>query len=128
MCDTNMGIIKYIIIIAVILGAVYFSQEALPGNMQEFMSGAGGQAGQYLAKGYSWAKDALFSKIGGGVEQAKEGISSQIEGQIEKQKENITQNISEKIKNYFSGVQNSILHPGTPQNCPDPAVAPASQP
>jgi len=37
---------------------------------------------------------------------------------VETQKEKISENVLEKVGNYFSGIKNSIINPGTPQNCP----------
>jgi hypothetical protein len=43
-----------------------------------------------------------------------------IQAGVNDQQQKVSETITEKIKNYFTGVEESILHPGTPQNCPAP--------
>jgi len=105
------GIIKYIVIIIVILAIVFLSQQP---SLKEFgknlfsLSQGYNKAGEYVAKGSDWVKDNVLSKIGGEVQKrgdmAKEGITEQ--------KEKISESVGEKIKNYFSGVVDSVFHPG----------------
>ena len=105
------GIIIYIVIIIVILAVVFLSQQP---SLKEFgknlfsLSQGYNKTGGYLANGSNWVKDNILSKIGGEVQKrgdmAKEGITEQ--------KEKISESVGEKIKNYFSGVVDSVFHPG----------------
>lgn len=36
---------------------------------------------------------------------------------VETQKEEISENVLEKVGDYISGIKNSIVNPGSPQNC-----------
>ena len=109
------GFIKYIVIIVVILAIVFLSQKMmLPGNVKSFISAGQSQAGKYVSDGYNWAKNAVLSTINGEVQKGGEAINNE----INQQKENVSQSVGEKLKNYFTGIENSIIHPGTPQNCP----------
>lgn len=118
------GIIKYIVIIIVILVIVFLSQQP---NLKEFgknlfsFSQEYNKTEGYWAKGANWVKDNIFSKIGGEVQKrgdmAKEELTSQ--------KEKVSESIGEKIKNYFSGIVDSVFHPGentspteSSKNCP----------
>jgi hypothetical protein len=114
------GFIKYVVIIAAILGVAFFSQKLYGWqNTKTFVYGAQKQAQNYLAAAYNWAKDTVLPKIGGEVGKGKEAIANG----IEQEKQKVSENVAEKIKNYFSGIGESILHPGTPQNCPASATA-----
>lgn len=101
-------IIKNILIMAVILAVVYISQNSgFAGLEQNVLSGSlQGLGSEYWAKGSSWVRDELFPKIGGEVQKrgdmAKEGI--------DEQKEKATESIGENIKNYFSGIVDSVLN------------------
>ncbi|MDP3882451.1 MAG: hypothetical protein Q8Q48_00110 [Candidatus Staskawiczbacteria bacterium] len=113
------GFIQYFVIIGVILAVAFFSQPAhLKGNQKTFISDASDQAKAYLSQGADWTKANLYPKISGEVQKRGDMVK---EG-VEKEKEKVSETISEKISNYFSGVAESIIHPGTPQNCPAPNV------
>jgi predicted PurR-regulated permease PerM len=118
------GIIIYIVIIIVILAVVFLSQQP---SLKEFgknlfsLSQGYNKTGEYVANGSNWVKDNILSKIGGEVQKrgdmAKEGITEQ--------KEKISESVGEKIKNYFSGIVDSVFHPGenaapaeSAKNCP----------
>lgn len=106
--------IKYIIIIAVILVAVILSQQPFLRQWgQKVASKAPAPVQTYLTKGSSWASGSVLQKIGGEV--AKRG--DMIKNEVTQEKQKVSENILEKIKNYFSGVENSVIHPGEPQNC-----------
>jgi hypothetical protein len=108
------GFIKYIIIIIIILVVVFLGQQAFfKGIGKNVISGVGNQIKTYMAKGSNWATSAIISPISGGVEKGKEAI---VDG-ITQEKEKISENIVEKTKNYFSGIADSILHPGENDNC-----------
>ena len=104
-------IIIYVVIIIVILAVVFFSQQP---SLKEFgknlfsLSQGYNKTGEYMANGSNWVKDNILSKIGGEVQKrgdmAKEELTDQ--------KEKVSESIGEKIKNYFSGVVDSVFHPG----------------
>jgi len=112
--------IKNFIIIGLILGAVFFSQNAnLLGNGKNFtfISGSVEQAKDFLAKGSDWAISKVYPNIIGEAQKRGEMALHGVASQVDAQKEKVSENISGKIKNYFSGVANSIVHPDAPQNC-----------
>jgi len=111
------GFIKYFVIIGVIFGIVFLSQQVHildKGKNSAFANDAVQQAEAYVAKGSGWVMDKVFPSISGEVQKRGEMVT---EG-INDQKEKVSENISGKISNYFSGVTESVLHPGDPQNCP----------
>jgi len=122
------GFIQYVALIVIVLVIVFLSQGGNllnlfgKGKTFTFINGAVQKGQEYLAKSSGWVADKVFPNIASEVEKRGEMAKEGIDGQ----KEKITESVSEKIKNYFSGVTNSILHPGTPQNCP-PAQTPAGQ-
>ncbi len=112
--DTQAGFIKYILIIVAILGVVFLGQQAfIRGFGRAVLSDTGDKIKTFMAQGSNWATSAIILPIGGGVESSKEAIT----GEIAQEKEKLSENIGEKIKNYFSGITNSILHPGENSNC-----------
>ena len=92
-------LVKNIIIIAVILVAVFLSQQPyFKKNSKNLFSQATKQINVYLVKTGDWLKAHIYPKVSGEV--AKGGAVAQEE--IKKQKNNILQNIWENIKNYFA--------------------------
>lgn len=116
------GFIQYIVIIGIILAVAFLSQGGSllgflgQGKTFTFVNDAMSQAQAYLAKGSNWVADKVFPGISSEVQKRGEMVR---EG-VEKEKEKITESATEKIKNYFSGITESVLHPGTPQNCEPP--------
>jgi hypothetical protein len=105
---------KYIIIIIVILVVVFLSQKAYTrGFGKTLISNAINPAGAFLAQGSSWALSKIYPKISGEVQKRGDIIKNE----VSQEKNKVSENIGQKISNYFSGVANSVLHPGTPQNC-----------
>lgn len=110
-------IIFGIIAIVIVLAVAFLSQKSyFNGTEKTFIYGATDQAKLYLAKGVNWATSTVYPKIN--EETQKRGDI--IKNEVDKEKQKISENIGQKISNYFSGVSDSILHPGTPQNCPKP--------
>lgn len=108
-------IIFGVIAIVAVLVVVFLSQKSyFNGTEKTFVYGAIDQARAYSAKGVNWAISTVYPKISG--EAQKRGDI--IKNEVNLEKEKISEGIGEKISNYFSGVTNSVLHPGTPQNCP----------
>ena len=106
--------IKYIVIIIIILLVAFLSQKAyFWGNEKTFVSEATNQVSAYLAKGSNWVTSKIYPKVTGEVQNR----GAIIKTEINQEKEKVSENIGEKISNYFSGVANSVVHPGTPQNC-----------
>lgn len=110
MQKNNAGFIKYIVIIAVIMAAVFLSQQSYFGKsfgksgQENILSQGLATVQSYAAKGSNWVSDKVFPSIGGEVQKRgdiiKEGVS--------KEKEKVSESVGEKIKNYFSGVVDSI--------------------
>ena len=112
--EKEKGFIKYIIIIAVIIGFVFLSQQAFSrGFGKNLVSDATDQAKAYVAKGSNWVVSNVYSKIAGEVQNRGDVIKNE----INKEKGKITENILQKAENYFSGIKDSILHPGENNNC-----------
>lgn len=115
--------IFFIIMIIIVLAIVFLSQQAYTrGFGKTIISDAANQTEAYLSKGSNWALSNIYPKISGEVQKRGDIIKSE----VNQEKQKISENIGTKIKNYFSGVANSILHPETPQNC-QPATTPANQ-
>jgi hypothetical protein len=110
----TQGTIKYILAIIVILSIAFLSQKAYAWkNGKDVISTITEQATAYLTKGSNWAMDTIYPKVTGAVQKRGEMIKTE----VKTEKQNVSENIGKKISNYFSEVGNSILHPGTPQNC-----------
>lgn len=102
----EQGFIKYIIIIIVILLVVFLSQQAYSREAGKgLISAATNQAQAYLSKGSNWVMSNVYPKIGGEVQKRED----QIKTETDQTKKNVSENVGKKIKNYFSGVANSIL-------------------
>lgn len=114
------GIIKYIAVIIIVLLIAFFSQQAYyQGTEKTFISDAKNYAAAYLAKGSNWATSKIYPKVSGEVQKRGDIIKNE----IKQEKEKVSENIGEKISNYFSGVANSVMHPGDPQNCSTPTTS-----
>lgn len=107
-------IIFCIIAIIIVLAIAFLSQKAyLKSTENTFVSGIADQAASYLAKGANWALSNTYSKISGEVTKRGEAIQNE----VNKEKEKISGNILDTTKNYFSGIVNSIVNPGSSNNC-----------
>ncbi len=121
--DNQQGFIKYIVIIAVILAVVFLGQQAYTREFgKNLISGAESQVQAYAAKGSNWVMSKVYPTISGEVQKRGDVIKNE----ITQEKNKVSENISTKIGNYFSGIADSILHPGENNNCAvQPAQAPA---
>ncbi|MCX6722511.1 MAG: hypothetical protein NT094_00385 [Candidatus Staskawiczbacteria bacterium] len=116
----TQGYIKYIAIIIVILLVAFLSQQAYAWKFGKAVSSnLINQSSAALAKGSNWVTSKIYPKVTGEVQKRGDLIKKE----VTQEKNKISENIGEKILNYFSGVENSIVHPGTPQNCPTTATA-----
>lgn len=112
--------IKYISIIIIILVVVFLSQQAFfKGTEKTFISNAGDQIKTYLSKGSDWVASNVYPKISGEVQKRGDAIKEE----INQEKQKVSESIGEKIKNYFSGISDSVFNPGKlkqnqNQNCP----------
>lgn len=106
--------------IITILVFVFLSQQIYFKNVGEnLVSAATNSAQAQISKGSEWVDANIISKVTGGVENGGETIKNDVEQNLSAQAEkNNPENILEKTKNYFSGIVDSIIKPGTPQNCP----------
>lgn len=112
--DAQRGFIKYFVIIVVILAVVFLSQRVLSGGAgKTIVYDLGNQAKTYAAKGSNWVMSKIYPTISEEVQKRGDTIKNE----IDEQKNNISESIGKKIKNYFSGVTDSILHPGENNNC-----------
>ena len=114
------GFIKYFVIMLVILGVVFFSQQAYSKKVgQNLIAAATSQGQAQLAKGSEWVNSNVISKISGDVQKRGEIVKNGAT-QINPTQgvKNISENILQKVGNYFSDISTSITKPGTPQNCP----------
>lgn len=116
------NIIKYILIIIFILFLVFLSQKAYSWRIgKNIIFNASDKASASVSKGSNWITSKIYPKTSGVVQNRGDIIKNE----IKQEKEKISENILEKIKNYFSGVGNSIINPGTPQNCSAPTTSSA---
>jgi hypothetical protein len=107
-------IIFGVIAIIIVLLVAYLSQKgAFSGSGNTLISDATDQVKGFLAKGSDWVMTNIYPKISGEVQKRGDLIKNEVNSE----KEKISESIGEKISDYFSGVTDSILHPGTPQNC-----------
>jgi len=121
----NKKIIISIIGIIIVLVVVFLSQRAYSrGTGKTLISDATNQAKAYLAQGTNWAVSTIYPKISGEVQKR----GDMIKDEVNQEKQKVTESILEKTKNYVSGISESILHPGTPQNCNCPAIQPSTEP
>ncbi len=105
--------IKYFVIIIVILTIVFISQQSYSKEFgkdwviktSESMSG-------YWAKGASWVSEHVYSRASEEVQNRGEVVKKE----IEEKKAEASEKISEKIKNYFSRMVDSVIHPGENNN------------
>ena len=108
------GFIKYIVIIIVILAVVFLSQQVYSRAIgKTLISDATGQAKTYMAKGSDWVMSNIYPKISGEVQKRGDIIKTE----VDQEKNKVSENIGTKISNYFSGVTDSVLHPGENNNC-----------
>jgi len=119
----NKFLIASVIGIITVLTVVFLSRQAyfqqIGGNV---ISSVADKTGAYLAKGANWVvENVYYPKIRVGVESGGEAIQNGINQGVQNISD-AAKNSVEKIGNYFSGIKNSILNPGTPQNCPASTV------
>ena len=98
------GFIKYLVIILAILAVVFLSQAVYFKNYGKQVSEV---ANRFMAKASNWAMSKIYPQITQEVQKRGEMVSEQ----VTEEKEKITQSIGEKIKNYFTGISDAILHP-----------------
>ncbi len=109
----NKKIIFYIVLIIVILIFVFLSQQVYSRWVgKTLISGITSRASAYLAKGANWAMSDIYPKVNN---QLKSGGET-MQNKAEQTKQNIFSDAAKNIGNYFSGIANSILHPGTAQS------------
>ena len=121
--NTESGFIKYIVIIVVILAVVFLSQQAYTrGAGKTLISNSTGKVKSYLSQGSNWVLSKVYPKISGEVQKRGDIIKNE----VSQEKQKVSENIGTKIKNYFSGISDSILHPGENNSCPTPAAQTSS--
>jgi hypothetical protein len=103
------GYIKYLVIVSVLLGMVFLSQQLYAREFgQNLLSKASAAVSGYWAKGSNWVSDKVYSKVSEEVQKRGEIIKE--EANLEKEK--ISENILEKAGDYLSGIKDSIVNPG----------------
>lgn len=113
----SLGFIKYFIIIAIIVGAAFVSQQAFSGTFsRNIATTISGKIGKYLSDASSWTTSALIPQISEKVQSGGEAVFNG----LNQEKEKISESAVKDLKNYFSGIADSILHPGE-NNCQTPA-------
>jgi len=105
--------IFYIVGIVAVLGIVFMSQQ---GFFNDFGQVTQAALYGYWAKGTDWASDNAYQPLS--AEAQKRGEI--IEGEINSGKEKISENVLQKVGDYFSGIADSIVHPGN-NSCPVPS-------
>lgn len=96
---SSKGSIQNIVIIAVILVAVFLSQQLYFKVVGESIYAEASKRGvEYWSKAKGWFGVSIYPRVSGEVG----GIQSTVAKGITEQKNNLAQNIWEKIKNYFA--------------------------
>lgn len=111
------GFIQYIVIIIIILVIVFLSQQVYFKKIgKNLYDQSATQIGGYWQKAGAWVSTNVYPKLSS--EAARRGEAIKTEAVAEKQK--VSENIGENIKNYFSGVVDSVFNPGknNSTNCP----------
>ncbi|MFH1968550.1 MAG: hypothetical protein ABIJ84_04135 [bacterium] len=111
--------LKYFIIVGVVVAVAFLSQQVnLVGREKTFtfVNDSVSQAKIYAAIGTDWLTDKVLPNIRGEVQKRGEMVAQGVTEQVNDQKEKVTESVTTKIKNYFSGITDSILHPGE-NNC-----------
>ncbi|MSU60614.1 MAG: hypothetical protein EXS52_01715 [Candidatus Staskawiczbacteria bacterium] len=92
-------IILNVVILAILLGAVFFSQQAYfaPYGRTVYVKGVG-QFNVYWVKLNYWANINVYPKISGEVEEGQAVVTQE----ITKQKNSLAQSAWESIKNYLA--------------------------
>ncbi len=93
--NKKKGIIKYIIIIAVILAVVFLSQQVYLSNIGKNLYS---QGNKYWTEADQWLKTNIYPMIGKEVENRGEEAKEE----IAKQKDNALKSLWEKIKNFLA--------------------------
>jgi len=107
-------LIFYIILIIVILAAVFFSQTAYSRLFgQALISGVTDKASAYMAQSSVSVVSGAYSKLSDNIRSGGETIKNT----VDQTKQKIS-DAGKNISNYFSGIKESILHPGENNNCP----------
>jgi len=108
------GFIKYGIIIVVIMALVVLSQQPFFKDLTKHkLSGAKSSLFDgYFAKGSDWVNSQVIPKVSGEVQKRGDMIKQEVQDE----KEKISENIGTKIKNYFSGIVDSVVNPGKDTN------------
>lgn len=96
---SGAGFISNIVAIVVVLGIVFFSQQAYfaPYGKTLYLKGIG-EFNVYWLKIDHWANANVYPKIGGEVGRGREQVTQE----IVKHKNNIAQNIWENVKSYLA--------------------------
>jgi len=109
----NKKLIFYIVLIIVILIFVFLSQQVYSRWVgKNLISGATSRASAYLAKGSDWVMSGIYPKISNQLKSGGDAIQTK----ANQTKQNNFSDAAKKIGNYFSGIANSILHPGSAQS------------
>ncbi|MEK7658295.1 MAG: hypothetical protein AAB352_00325 [Patescibacteria group bacterium] len=127
-------IIKNISIVVIILTAVFLSQQPyFKKTSKDLYNKAVTQIGPYWSNAENWAKSNIYPKIGDVYSKASSEAQDRGEGiknELTLQKEKVSENFGEKIKNYFSGIVDSVFNPSknasqnaSQQNCPQSCPA-----
>ena len=118
------GFIQYIVIIGIILAVVFLSQQAyFRGIGKNIYEKIDAQVGSYWSDANDWIKANIYPRVSSEVTKRGEAIKSE----VNQEKEKISESLGEKIKNYFSGVVDSVFNPekndnsqNNGQQCPQP--------
>ncbi len=100
--NKERGFIVNILAIIVVLGIVFFSQQARYSNIG---GGLNGQISQLSTNAINWFKSNIFPRISGEVTSRGE----QVKQEIDKQKDMVAQSLWNKIKIIFQEKFNEIF-------------------
>ena len=114
--ENKKRLIIYTIAIITVSALVFMSQQTYFNNTADknLFSNISASVYDRFAEGVNWVTDKAYPTL---VEESQRR-GEMAKNAIDEQKEKISENVLEKVGNYFSGIKNSIINPGSPQNCP----------
>ncbi len=114
--NSKKKLIIYIGAIVVISAIVFLSQQDHFNNVEDknLFSNVSAAIYDRWEDGINWVSNKAYPTL---LEESQKR-GEMAKDAIETQKEEISENVLEKVGDYISGIKNSIVNPGSPQNCP----------
>jgi hypothetical protein len=109
-------IIICILAVGIISTLVFLSQQSgfSAAEDKNLFSNVSAAVSDKWAEGINWVSNKAYPTL---LEESQKR-GEMAKNAIDEQKEEISENILEKVGNYFSGIKNSIVNPGSIESCP----------